>query len=288
VRHSKSLPARRSPLIVELSACLHPNLRSLEQVMGSISGADDKLRRLVTASEGVCVFVSGLADAYEALESPAMVSLAARYGCNSNNVAAVGGGGSPEIDGAAVGALMVGASGAMSGGGASTKARKPPRPSSVTQVAPAALTRGAVESAKPAAGFTGAAAAAAQALPELCGPFAPIGEILANFAAASTDCKTCAIDKRLASEFRALVGVDGTARNTVTTAAGAPSNVFVFAPLPAPNTTTAGGTAGAAKAVSLPRSLKVLLAGRSGCPYAGHFIELQLTVRAFGTLACSF
>lgn len=43
-------------------------------------GADQDLRRLVAASEGVCVEITGLADAYEALESPAMVSLAARRG----------------------------------------------------------------------------------------------------------------------------------------------------------------------------------------------------------------
>jgi ubiquitin-protein ligase len=42
------------------------------------NSADDDLRRLVAASEGQCVQFTGLADAYEALESPAMISLASR------------------------------------------------------------------------------------------------------------------------------------------------------------------------------------------------------------------
>ncbi len=46
---------------------------------GSRSQVDENLRRLVAASEGGrCVEITGLADAFEALESPAMVSLAAR------------------------------------------------------------------------------------------------------------------------------------------------------------------------------------------------------------------
>lgn len=45
---------------------------------GSSNSADDGLRRLVAASEGVCVEIAGLSDAFEALESSAMISLANR------------------------------------------------------------------------------------------------------------------------------------------------------------------------------------------------------------------
>jgi len=46
---------------------------------GSKNNADDGLRRLVAASEGKCVEIAGLADAFEALESSAMISLTSRH-----------------------------------------------------------------------------------------------------------------------------------------------------------------------------------------------------------------